>query len=294
MLNVRPQTVAIAISSDVFEKMHDVGEVGGIVGAAVSGSFLFLVGLANTVILWRIIMQRRKEQTLMKRRARGEIVPDSEYKPHHNHMLMMRLLGPVMTFVNRPWKMYPVGVLFGFGFDTASSIALLALSAIAKRGADGKVIPSSNIVILPLLFTTGMTLVDSADSILMLYSYAGFPEKSWALFERTPDHIGAPESKKGDTVSTEEKVIEARTPSDTRENFGTKDIAPVDTTVAPALPCISEDGEATFPVPDTSRDRDIKVSRDTAVKMNVMSGLSIVLTLMSILVAFRRTTILVT
>lgn len=97
---------------------------------------------------------------------------------------MMRLLGPLVNFVNRPWKMYPVGVLFGLGFDTASSIALLALSALAWRSDQGSRVQPSTIIVLPLLFTTGMTLVDSLDSILMLYSYSGFPERSWKIFAR--------------------------------------------------------------------------------------------------------------
>ena len=82
-------------------------------------------------------------------------------------MLMMRIIGPVITFVNKPWKvgpplkynppsthhthqMYPVGVLFGFGFDTASSIALLAVSALAKKDSKGNSIPSHDVVILPV------------------------------------------------------------------------------------------------------------------------------------------------
>lgn len=113
--------------------------------------------------------------------------------------------------------MYPVGVLFGLGeelarrrilgsahfcsgFDTASSIALLALSALAQRSDQGSRVQPSTIIVLPvrlnmssnnltltalkLLFTTGMTLVDSLDSILMLYSYSGFAERSWKILER--------------------------------------------------------------------------------------------------------------
>ncbi|KAG5733763.1 Hydrogenase nickel incorporation protein hupN, partial [Termitomyces sp. T112] len=267
-------TVAIAISSDVFERMNKVGEVGGIVGAAVSGSFLFIVGLANTIILWRILKQRRRETLRNKRIARGEILPDLEYKPHHNHMLMMRILGPLMTFVNRPWKMYPVGLLFGFGFDTASSIALLAISAVAKRGSDGRVIPSSNIIILPLLFTAGMTLVDSADSILMLYSYIGFPKRGWVFIEKKStiqeDEDISPkiQDKAADSEALAEVPrIHSAKVEETEVPMSMTSIAPV----------------CTYSVP---RSGDGKISRDREVKMNVMSGLSIILTIMSILVAF--------
>ncbi|KAH0586227.1 hypothetical protein H2248_007479 [Termitomyces sp. 'cryptogamus'] len=255
--------------------MNKVGEVGGIVGAAVSGSFLFIVGLANTIILWRILKQRRRETLRNKRIARGEILPDLEYKPHHNHMLMMRILGPLMTFVNRPWKMYPVGLLFGFGFDTASSIALLAISAVAKRGSDGRVIPSSNIIILPLLFTAGMTLVDSADSILMLYSYIGFPKRGWVFIEKKStiqeDEDISPkiQDKAADSEALAEVPrIHSAKVEETEVPMSMTSIAPV----------------CTYSVP---RSGDGKISRDREVKMNVMSGLSIILTIMSILVAFR-------
>ncbi|KAF9468489.1 high-affinity nickel-transport protein-domain-containing protein, partial [Collybia nuda] len=262
-------TVAIAISSDVFQKFHAVGNIGGIVGAAVSGTFLFIVGLANTVILWRILKQRRKDKTRKLKIASGENIPEPHQDPKHNHMIMMRILGPVITFVNRPWKMYPVGVLFGFGFDTASSIALLAISAIAKKGPDGKSIPSAHIVILPLLFTAGMTMVDSMDSVLMLYSYSGFPEKSWIVLERIPrDRI----------ISDENGVHEGQG----------KTLPELGTTIALEVHPKDLGGTADAPevMPSQGINVDTKVSRDVQVKLNVMSGLSIILTLMSILVAF--------
>jgi high-affinity nickel-transport protein len=76
--------------------------------------------------------------------------------------------------VDRPWKLYPVGLLFGLGFDTASSIALLSVAVIAQQ--DGSEQSSStrngNVVLLAFLFTAGMTLVDSLDSCLMIWAYA--------------------------------------------------------------------------------------------------------------------------
>ncbi|KIM33656.1 hypothetical protein M408DRAFT_326314 [Serendipita vermifera MAFF 305830] len=149
--------VAIAISSDIYDRVGGFSDVGGIIGAAVSGSFLFIIGVVNSVILVRIIKDRR----------RG-ITADSMGREHKHSTIVMRILAPVTRIVDRPWKMYPVGVLFGLGFDTASSIALLAVSALAKRDAYGNGISSASIVILPLLFTAGMTLVDSLDSVLML------------------------------------------------------------------------------------------------------------------------------
>ncbi|TFK74846.1 NicO-domain-containing protein [Pluteus cervinus] len=272
-------TAAIAISSDVYERLNGVGTVGGIVGAAVSGSFLFLIAVANSIILWRIIRNRRRAD-----KGRQEPQDDKETRT-----LMMRILGPIVQFVDRPWKMYPVGILFGFGFDTASSIALLAISAIAKKNTEGENIKPGDIVILPLLFTAGMTLVDSADSILMLYSYAGFPERSWKLFEqpqRPTTSTQDPEAG-GQVTQGAEAQVRGNSPGDTTilpekaisgEGEDVK-VVQVDGTSTP----LENDHDHPSPVPSaTSPD----LSKDEIVKRNVMSGLSIVLTLMSILVAF--------
>lgn len=260
--------VAIAISTDVYDRIGGVSDVGGIIGASVSASFLFVIALVNSIILVRILKQRR-------RRMRGEDV-----EPENTSTLALRILGPVTKFVNRSWKMYPVGVLFGLGFDTASSIALLAVTAIAQRGADGAEIPHSHIVILPLLFTAGMTLVDSADSVLMLYSYADFPERGFAIFERrnssdesSHSELAAQPSTAADLQADE---IVPEPPSPKRSD------AP-----QPALPDLERNLTS-----DSGQDEaDNKVSGsqqntlDQATR-NTMSGLSIILTLLSILVAF--------
>ncbi|KAG6815737.1 hypothetical protein H0H87_011848 [Tephrocybe sp. NHM501043] len=131
-----------------------------------------------------------------------------------------------------------------------------------------------------------MTLVDSADSILMLYSYTGFPEKSWVFFERTQQLANdTPEPTDLVTETTKEKVLEAINVHDTTDIELEKQetvVATVD--VAPSH--TYEDAEVAISVPAATDGVEGKVSRDTAVKMNVMSGLSIILTLMSILMAF--------
>ncbi|KAI6114220.1 NicO-domain-containing protein [Pisolithus sp. B1] len=110
--------LAIVISTSVYNKLSAFNNLASVIGTSISASFLFIVGLANSIILWRIIRQRR---------------------------------------------MYPVGVLFGL-------VALLALSALAQQDDGGnRIRPSSG---LGLLFTGGMTLVDSLNSIMMLYSYS--------------------------------------------------------------------------------------------------------------------------
>ncbi|KAG8925169.1 hypothetical protein FRC02_009877 [Tulasnella sp. 418] len=103
--------VAIAVSTDVYDKIGGVGDVGGIVGAAVSGSFLFLIGLANSIILWGILKERRRRRNCEReneaRVARGQSpVPDADAEDDgsRNKSLTMRILGPVTRFVDRPWK----------------------------------------------------------------------------------------------------------------------------------------------------------------------------------------------
>ncbi|KAJ4482027.1 NicO-domain-containing protein [Lentinula aciculospora] len=229
--------VAIAISSNIANKLDGVGQVGGIIGSAISGSFLFIIALMNSIILFKLIRRRR-------RRAQTTIEDDAApYNPKDNHMLMMKIIGPIVTFVNKPWKMYPVGVLFGLGFDTTSSIALLAISALTKSSG-GKAIPPSDVVILPFLFTSGMTLIDSLDSILMLYSYTGFPERCLRIFEEKGLDQGA---SNPDGVERKANV----------------------------------DSE-----PKLEPESEKQVARNDQVKQNAISGLSILLTLMSIIVAF--------
>ncbi|EAU86074.1 hypothetical protein CC1G_07153 [Coprinopsis cinerea okayama7 len=270
-------TIAIAISVDVFNRLDSVSNVGGIIGPAVSGSFLFIVGLANSIILWRILRRRRKVRNVYdvrltqtepgfqqkQQEQRNEEALEEVEGLHDSRksegMLMMRILGPVVNFVNRPWKMYPVGVLFGFGFDTASSIALISVSAIAKKQSEYGSFPSSYIIILPLLFTAGMVLLDSADSIIMLYSYTGFPERTWKLVTRKPAaRAPAP----------------AIPPPDAKEFSSKKSGVPETEKVVPTAEVL--------PV-----ELDPSVGTALAVKTNVMSGLSIILTVLSIILAFR-------
>ncbi|KZT34588.1 NicO-domain-containing protein [Sistotremastrum suecicum HHB10207 ss-3] len=254
--------VAIAISTDVFDHIDGVGSVGAIVGSAVSGSFLFIIGLANSIILAKILRKRRQRKHRIAELERQGLPYDYEEEQDEGHnTIMMKILGPVTRFVNRPWKMYIVGVLFGFGFDTASSIALLAVSVIAKRGADGKGVPASYVVILPLLFTAGMSLVDSTDSILMLYSYAGFPEPGWNLLEKpSEDPTSLPQASANSQDTTAALVVPAHTITD--------------------APMTNEASDASSVEDKNERRRSINVKRHT------MSDLSVFLTLVSILVAF--------
>ncbi|KAL5499040.1 hypothetical protein ACEPAH_1558 [Sanghuangporus vaninii] len=267
--------IAIAISTDVYDRISGVGDVGGIVGAAVSGSFLFIIGLANSIILYKIIRKRRRKRIA----GAGEDEEDKSYST-----VMMKILGPVTRFVNKPWKMYPVGVLFGFGFDTASSIALLAVTALAQRDAEGKGILRQDIVILPLLFTAGMTLVDSIDSVLMLYAYAGVPDRAFALVEKR-----IPTGKNVSEIVEDINPNDA-TPSPTSQLDHVSSSQPELLVKTSKRNSITEDVEATPELlHDDERNRgdeSVLAQRAHRVKQHTMSDLSIALTLISILVAF--------
>lgn len=302
---------------DIYDKLEGVGAVGGIVGTAVSASFLFLVAVINSWFLYDALRHRRARKA---REAMGLPPMEDEAKAIHGGGCLVRIVGPILKAVDRPWKLYPVGILFGFvstlcwverrggsegrerdlrlrlragpvepecrlcllrtrqgriaygrlrggherqssyrrrpglfiaaqpftlspksgsalsscgatshltlsshqilcplgvgieeyadkqGFDTASSIALLALSAIASRDHNGNAISHGKIVVLPFLFTAGMSLVDSLDSILMLYAYAQ-PELKvsgrWRLLEKRPLL-----AEDGEVVEEEREVAE--------------------------------------------------------------------------------------
>ncbi|EJD50845.1 NicO-domain-containing protein [Auricularia subglabra TFB-10046 SS5] len=250
--------VAIAVSVDVYDKLDKVGSVGGIVGAAVSASFLFLIGLANSIILYGIIRRRRRARD-------GE-----EEGP--THTVMMRILGPVTRFVDRPWKMYPVGVLFGFGFDTASSIALIAITAVAQRK-----VHQAAVAILPFLFTAGMSLVDSLDSVLMVYSYAGFPEAD-NRFNLIEGKTVGPDSKADSQVAINPSSRPEAGEEQPAPRLGDegRDVEALEYSARVE----QDDAHPAKPMQD-----DVELAI-TKVKKNTMSNLSIVLTIMSILVAF--------
>lgn len=82
---------------------------------------------------------------------------------------LARIGRPLFKFIDAPWKLYPIGVLFGLGFDTASEVLLLGVSATAQQTAD--TMPIGEIVLLPMLFLAGMTMVDSVDSVIVCHAY---------------------------------------------------------------------------------------------------------------------------
>ncbi len=131
-----------------------------IVGTLVSAFFLFLIAAINIVILVGILK--------IFRAMRGGVYDEAELERQLNSRgLMMRVLGPLSRRVDTAWKMYPIGILFGLGFDTATEVALLVLAGTAVVGG----LPFYAILSLPILFAAGMSLFDTMDGCFMNFAY---------------------------------------------------------------------------------------------------------------------------
>jgi nickel/cobalt transporter (NiCoT) family protein len=135
--------------------------VGGEVGTLVSGGFLILIGILNLLILLDIVRVYRNMR-------RGHYDRDGLEHELMSGGLMTRLFGRMFRLIDHSWQMYPVGFLFGLGFDTASEVALLAISA----GAAAQGLPFGAVISLPLIFAAGMSLMDTADGAFMSKAYA--------------------------------------------------------------------------------------------------------------------------
>ena len=135
-------------------------QVTGVIGPSVSGAFLLGIGLLNLLILVNIVRVFRRMRT-------GEIDEGALEQELDNRGFMTRLYGRATRAVRKPWQMYPLGVLFGLGFDTATEVALLFIAA----GAAGAGLPFYAILCLPILFAAGMSLLDTIDGAFMNFAY---------------------------------------------------------------------------------------------------------------------------
>jgi len=153
---------ALALSTAYVQKhMPQWQGLGGIVGTLVSALFLYVIGFINLVVLWNLFKTFQEI-------ARGKDTENQRMTDLLDQRgLLGRLFKPLLKMVRHSWQMYFVGFLFGLGFDTASEVGILALSA--RSGQTG--VPFWAIMLLPLLFMAGMCLIDSLDGILMLGAY---------------------------------------------------------------------------------------------------------------------------
>ena len=155
-------TVLIAATATAFRNRLDtLHGIGGVVGTLVSSLFLLAIAAMNIVILLTV-------RRAFRRACAGERVDEDELDILlSGRGLLARIFRPLFRMIRRSWHMYPLGVLFGLGFDTATEVGLLGISAAeASHG-----LPIWSILVFPALFTVGMSLVDTTDSVLMLGAY---------------------------------------------------------------------------------------------------------------------------
>jgi high-affinity nickel-transport protein len=155
---------AKALGGQVKDHRSQLHEVTSSIGTGVSGTFLYIIAALNVVILWGII------KVFFEMRS-GRYNEQQLEAQLNSRGMMNRFLGRFTRTISKPWQMYPIGVLFGLGFDTASEIALLFLAA----GAAGAGLPFYAILCLPILFAAGMSLLDTIDGSFMNFAY------SWAF-----------------------------------------------------------------------------------------------------------------
>jgi len=140
-------------------------QFGGVFGTMVSASFLFLIALMNLVVLAGIVRVFRS--------MRDGTYDEAELEAQlQSRGLMYRFFGKWMRSLDKEWKLYPVGVVFGMGFDTATEVVLLASTALLAA----EHVPWYSIMCLPILFTAGMVLMDTIDCMFMNVAYG------WAFF----------------------------------------------------------------------------------------------------------------
>jgi high-affinity nickel-transport protein len=142
-------------------RIDAVRDVGGAIGTLISTLFLFAIAFVNLVVL-------RSVYSAFLRVRRGEPYVEEDFDMLlGNRGLLARLFRPMFNMITRSWHMYPLGILFGLGFDTATEIGVLGISAAeASKG-----LSLWSILVFPALFAAGMSLIDTTDSILMLGAY---------------------------------------------------------------------------------------------------------------------------
>ncbi len=155
-------SILVALSVAALQaKFEGFREIGGVIGTSVSALFLFAISIANIVILisvYRVFAAVRRGDRLIE---------DDLHDVLAQRGLLARMLRSLFGIITKSWHMYPLGLLFGLGFDTASEVGLLGISA--AQGSAG--LPVWSILVFPALFTAGMSLVDTTDGVLMVNAY---------------------------------------------------------------------------------------------------------------------------
>jgi high-affinity nickel-transport protein len=155
--------LSVGVRSLAGQVEHDsstLQQVTGLIGTLVSGTFLMIIAILNLVVL-------RGIAAVFRRMRRGDFDEAALEEQLAKRGFMNRVLGGATKAVRKPWHMYPVGLLFGLGFDTATEVSLLVLAG----GAAAFSLPWYAILVLPVLFAAGMSLLDSIDGSFMNFAY---------------------------------------------------------------------------------------------------------------------------
>ena len=154
--------VALVVAFDLVRSVYaHVAAIGAVLGAVISGAFLFLLGAVNVIIVLEIYRIFRQLRT-------GRLDAEGLEAQLQHRGFLYRYFGRLFRAIEEPWQIYPIGVLFGLGFDTATEVVIIALATgLAFAGA----FPLWAVLILPLLFTCGMVLSDTTDGFSMRYAY---------------------------------------------------------------------------------------------------------------------------
>ena len=149
-----------ALAGPVRHSGSTLHAVTGLLGMGISATFLYLIGALNLVILVGIVRA-------VRRARRGGLDQADLASELAGGGALIRVYGRLVKTVREPWQMYPIGFLFGLGFDTASEVALLFLAA----GAAWSRLPFYAVLCLPILFAAGMTMLDTLDGCFMTCAY---------------------------------------------------------------------------------------------------------------------------
>ncbi len=148
------------LSGAVEDERSALHQATGLVGPVVSGAFLLMIGLLNLAILVSIL-------SISRRMRQGELDEAELAEQLANRGLLNRFYGRATRAVRKPWHMYPLGCLFGLGFDTATEVGLLVLAGAGAAGG----LPFYAVLCLPILFAAGMSLFDTIDGAFMNFAY---------------------------------------------------------------------------------------------------------------------------
>src|SRR6202012_5922413 len=155
-------SLLVALSMAVLQAKFDgFKEIGGVIGTTVSALFLFGISLANIAILVSVY------RAFLAVRRGERLIDEDLQRVLAQRGLIGRLLRSFFGIIGRSWHMYPLGLLFGLGFDTASEVGMLGISA--RQASAGLSVWS--ILVFPALFTAAMSLVDTTDGVLMVNAY---------------------------------------------------------------------------------------------------------------------------